>query len=103
MKAGEEKNFEDDVAGQKDRRRVVQLENEREYQKALVSIKEKLKDVEGPEMRESMQDQIRQWFIESRDATGKFPEYPTEEEGGSALIFKEKDPLELEEEIKRKE
>ena len=49
-----------------DHRRLVQLENEKEYQKALVSIKEKLRDVEGAEMRENMQDQIRQWFIESR-------------------------------------
>jgi len=103
MKATEEKNFQDDVELQRDRRRAVQQENEREYQNALVTIKEKLKDVEGPEMRESMQDQIRQWFIESRDATGKFPEYPTEEEGGSALIFREKDPAELEEELRKKE
>ena len=58
--------FEEEILQQKDKRRLTQLENEREYQKALISIKEKLKDVEGPEMRESMQDQIRQWFIESR-------------------------------------
>lgn len=37
-----------------------------------------------------------------RDATGKFPEYPDEDDGGSALIFKEKDPAELEEEMKAK-
>jgi len=84
-------------------RRIVQQENEKDYQKALVSIKEKLRDVEGAEMREVMQDQVRQWFIESRDASGKFPEYPSEEEGGSALIFKPKDPAELEEEAKQKE
>ena len=29
------------------------------------------------------------------DKTGKFPDYPDEDEGGSALIFKEKDPLEV--------
>lgn len=50
----------------KDQRRVTQHEHEREYRKALVSIKEKLREVEGPEMRENMQDQIRQWFIECR-------------------------------------
>ena len=49
-----------------DHRRAVQQENEREYQKALVSIKDKLREVEGPEIRENMQDQIRQWFIECR-------------------------------------
>lgn len=60
---------------QMDQRRVVQLENEREYQKALVSVKEKLRDVEGPEMREKLQDQVRQWFIECRDSTGMFPKW----------------------------
>ena len=30
-----------------------------------------------------------------RDATGKFPEYPTEEEGGSAAIFVQKDPAQV--------
>jgi hypothetical protein len=34
-----------------------------------------------------------------RDAAGKFPDYPTEEEGGSIVIFKEKDPAELQAEL----
>ena len=33
---------------------------------ALVTVKDKLRDVEGPDMREGMQDQIRQWFLEVR-------------------------------------
>ena len=37
-----------------------------------------------------------------RDATGKFPEFPDEDDGGSAAIFKEKDPEELEKELKEK-
>ena len=36
------------------------------------------------------------------DATGKFPEYPEEDEGGSGLIFKEKDPAELAAELQEK-
>ena len=60
-----------------------------------------------------MQDQIRQWFIEVRqvemnrcmciwihwiilytyrDATGKFPDFPDIDEGGSEVIFKKKEP-----------
>jgi len=81
-------------------RRRVQEMNEVEYQQALVSIKDKLKQVEGPDMKETMMDQIRQWFLECRDALGKFPDYPDEEDGGSLLIFKEKDPKELEKELK---
>lgn len=33
-------------------------------------------------------------FLNS-DATGSFPDYPDEEEGGSALIFAEKDPQQV--------
>ncbi|CAK8678578.1 unnamed protein product [Clavelina lepadiformis] len=84
-------------------RRVTQEENEVEYQQALVTIKEKIRQVEGPDIKETMQDQIRQWFIECRDATGKFPDYPDEEDGGSAILFKEKTPEEIEAEMKEKE
>lgn len=31
-----------------------------------MSIKDKIRDVEGPDLKETMQDQIRQWFIECR-------------------------------------
>ncbi|CAL8093243.1 unnamed protein product [Calicophoron daubneyi] len=84
-------------------RRVTQNIYEQEYQDALIKCKEKVRESEGPEMREAMQDQIRQWFVECRDATGRFPDYPDEEEGGSAAIFKEKSPEELEKEMKEKE
>ena len=30
-----------------------------------------------------------------RDKSGKFPDYPDDDEGGSAAIFKEKDPAEV--------
>ena len=36
----------------------------------------------------------------SRDAVGRFPDYPSEEEGGSLMIFKEKDPAEVEAALK---
>jgi len=35
-----------------------------------------------------------------RDAVGKFPDYPSEEDGGSLMIFKEKDPAEVEAALK---
>ena len=65
------------------------------FQNAEISVKQKIREVEGPDMRETLQESIREWFIETRDATGKFPEFPEEDEGGSTLIFKEKDPAEL--------
>ena len=47
-------------------RRLTQERNEQEYRQALVTIKEKIKRSEGPDMKETMMDQIRQWFIELR-------------------------------------
>lgn len=66
---------------QQEKRRLIQEQYEKEYQEvhrqygyytsdiliqALVTVKEKLVDTEGPDMKEQMQDQIRQWFIEVR-------------------------------------
>ncbi|XP_067250755.1 dynein regulatory complex protein 11 [Chanodichthys erythropterus] len=84
-------------------RRTRQDEHEDDYQKSIGSVIYQLREVEGPEMKETMKDQIRQWFIECRDATGSFPDYPEEEDGGSALIFAEKTPEELAEELAAKE
>jgi len=47
-------------------RRTTQDEHEREYQQALITVKDKIRESEGPDMKESMQEQIRQWFIECR-------------------------------------
>lgn len=82
-----------------DRRRDIVKHNEKEYQQGLVSIKEKIRQAEGPDMKERMISQIRQWFLECRDVTGKFPDYPDEDEGGSAMIFKNKSVTELEREM----
>ncbi|XP_029394861.1 dynein regulatory complex protein 11 isoform X2 [Mus pahari] len=77
----------------------VQLKHEQNYQEALVNIKEDLKMLEGPDIKENLQDQIRQWFIECRNLTGTFPDYPNEEDGGSALIFSNKTPEQVMEDI----
>ncbi|XP_033028249.1 dynein regulatory complex protein 11 isoform X1 [Lacerta agilis] len=81
----------------------IQEKHELDFQKALVSIKERVKEIEGPDIKESLQDQIRQWFIECRHMTGRFPDYPDEEQGGSAVLFAEKTPEEVAAEIIAKE
>ncbi|XP_070765243.1 dynein regulatory complex protein 11 [Enoplosus armatus] len=83
--------------------RIKQEEHDEDYLKSVVAITNQLRDVEGHDMSKTMKDQIRQWFIECRDATGSFPDYPDEEDGGSAFIFAEKDPQQLMEEIAAKE
>uniref|UniRef100_A0AAY4E4H4 ATPase AAA-type core domain-containing protein n=1 Tax=Denticeps clupeoides TaxID=299321 RepID=A0AAY4E4H4_9TELE len=75
-----------------DARRTVQDQHEAEYQQALVAIKESVRSVDGPDFRQTLQEQIRQWFLECRHATGKFPDFPSAEDGGSAAIFAQKTP-----------
>ncbi|CAJ1060642.1 dynein regulatory complex protein 11 isoform X1 [Xyrichtys novacula] len=83
--------------------RIKQEEYEEDYLKSVVAVTNQLRDVEGSDMSKTMKQQIRQWFIECRDATGSFPDYPDVEDGGSALIFAEKDPQQLREELAAKE
>ncbi|XP_044890602.1 dynein regulatory complex protein 11 isoform X2 [Felis catus] len=80
-------------------RNEVQIKHEEKYREALVTIKDDLKLIEGPDIKENLQDQIRHWFIECRNLTGTFPDYPHVEEGGSALIFSNKTPQQVTEDI----
>ncbi|XP_003501340.1 IQ and AAA domain-containing protein 1-like [Cricetulus griseus] len=91
-------------------RRIRQAEKEEEFKDAIGKTHESLTETEGPDMKEKMKDQIRQWFIECHALTGRFPDYPDEASGGSYLIFADKTPeqvrLELEiqaQENKKKE
>ena len=70
------------------RRKAVQAENIAEYDRALVTLKQKVKEEEGQDMRELIQDRINEWFVENRDpATGDYPDLPDEEDGGSKEIL----------------
>uniref|UniRef100_A0A3B4DM20 ATPase AAA-type core domain-containing protein n=1 Tax=Pygocentrus nattereri TaxID=42514 RepID=A0A3B4DM20_PYGNA len=84
-------------------RRQVQEDHETEYQQALVTIKESVRLVDGPDIKETMQEQLRQWFLECRDATGKFPDFPSAEDGGSASIFAQKTPEQVAAELAAKQ
>ncbi|KAI5933321.1 Dynein regulatory complex protein 11 [Manis javanica] len=77
----------------------VQMRHEEDYREALVTVKDNLKLIEGPDIQENLQDQIRRWFIECRNLTGTFPDYPKVEEGGSAIIFSHKTPQQVIEDI----
>lgn len=39
-------------------------------------------------MMEEMTDEIRAWYMEYKNQAGKFPDFPSEESGGSALLFR---------------
>ncbi|KAJ8350527.1 hypothetical protein SKAU_G00256570 [Synaphobranchus kaupii] len=84
-------------------RRLVQDQHEEDFQQAKDKIKDSVREVEGPDMQQTLQEQIRQWFIECRDATGKFPDYPSVDDGGSLVIFAQKTPEQLAAELAAKE
>ncbi len=52
------------------RRKRVQLEHAREYDEAVVSLKTKVKELEGQDMRETIQDKVR-GGEERRGAAGR--------------------------------
>ncbi|KAJ1340018.1 hypothetical protein BSLG_005342 [Batrachochytrium salamandrivorans] len=61
------------------RRKILQQQYEEDYLQALINTKEKIMKIEGPDMREAIQDDFRQWYMEYKRANGKFPEFPTSE------------------------
>ncbi|KFV05284.1 IQ and AAA domain-containing protein 1, partial [Tauraco erythrolophus] len=65
-------------------------------------IKDKLREAEGLNIKKTLQDQIAQCFIECRHIIGKFPDYPTEEAGGSMAILSQKTPEQVAAELAAK-
>ncbi|GLH14336.1 Spastin [Gryllus bimaculatus] len=68
-------------------RHRVQKEYQEQFEQALIIEKERILRNRGGAMKEEIADEVRNWFIQYEQATGKFPEIPSEESGGSALIF----------------
>ncbi|NXK94658.1 DRC11 protein, partial [Formicarius rufipectus] len=87
----------------KDAGEVEDLQGDVQETQDEVSFKEKLKETEGPHIKETLQDQISQCFTECRHITGRFPDYPTEKAGGSKAIFSEKTPEQVAEELAAKQ
>ena len=81
------KTYQNRLKEIEEERRKVQIEHEKEYEKALVEVKDTIRDKESDELVEKMKEEIRGWFNEEKEEFGKFPEYPSDEEGGSGAIF----------------
>ncbi|NWR96804.1 DRC11 protein, partial [Motacilla alba] len=71
-------------------------------ERADFCFRHELKTTEGPHIKETLQDQITQCFVECRHITGRFPDYPPEKTGGSKAIFIEKHPEQVLEELAAK-
>lgn len=55
-----------------DIRRVRQTEKEEEFQLAIEKTRDSIKETEGPDMKEKLKEQIRQWFIECQSVSPAF-------------------------------
>ncbi|XP_075009883.1 dynein regulatory complex protein 11 [Calonectris borealis] len=78
------------------------LQGEVQERHEEVFIKDKLRETEGLNIKETLQDQIGQCFIECRHIIGKFPDYPTGEAGGSMAILSQKTPEQVAAELAAK-
>ena len=65
----------------------MQAQFEADYGDALVTVKEEMRESEGEEIEDEMQSDIRKWFFAEREEQGKFPDYPSDDEGGSVAVF----------------
>ena len=53
----------------------------------FATLRDRQREKDGAAIRETFLEQIRTWYIEHREQTGKFPELPAEDEGGSKTIY----------------
>ncbi|XP_032521307.2 IQ and AAA domain-containing protein 1-like [Danaus plexippus] len=71
----------------KQSRRDRQKELEKEFQDALEKTEERIKVKHGAKINERISDELRRWILEYYERTGKLPELPSEEGGGSRAMF----------------
>ncbi|EEB19297.1 conserved hypothetical protein [Pediculus humanus corporis] len=69
-------------------RRKLQDEYQKDYEKLNEIEKESCRKRKEGKLIEDMIDEIRSWYMHVKNQTGKFPEIPSDDSGGSALIFR---------------
>lgn len=79
----------------KDYRRALQKEREDEFQVALVTLEEQLKVQNTVKLNEQIGDELRRWIQEYYDRTGRMPEIPSEESGGSRAMYSRQGTIRL--------
>lgn len=58
-----------------------------EYREALVTLEEELREQHGIRVTEQIADELRRWIADYYERMGTFPEFPTEEGGGSRAML----------------
>ncbi|GBP98229.1 Dynein regulatory complex protein 11 [Eumeta japonica] len=71
----------------KEYRRGLQTKREQEYLETLESIEDSVRKKHAPRLHDQMADELRRRVNEYFERTGKFPDFPSEESGGSRAMF----------------
>lgn len=58
-----------------------------DYNRILIQAKDDITQKQGVILSQEIADEIRQWFRDYHGINGKFPEYPSEEMGGSRHLL----------------
>lgn len=58
-----------------------------DYIKTLVQAKDEITHKQGVALSQEIADEIRLWFKDYQITNGKFPEYPSEDNGGSRHLL----------------
>ncbi|XP_013111393.2 dynein regulatory complex protein 11 [Stomoxys calcitrans] len=70
-----------------ERRYATQDAFKQKFEATLELVREEIRTKHGANMTEDIADEIRAWIKDYYDKTGKLPDFPSEDQGGSLHIF----------------
>lgn len=65
----------------------LQAEYHGNYIESLTKVKDEISKKQGVALSEEIADEIRIWFKDYQGRQGKFPEFPSEDDGGSRYVL----------------
>lgn len=71
----------------KQQRYEKQLDFQQQYQDLILEAKERIRNERSAIMEENIRSEIRNWIDTYFQQTGKIPDLPSAESGGSRMIF----------------
>lgn len=79
--------LQESIENTRKQRHKVQIEFQKTFEVAMKKYEDEIKSKQGASLSEDMSDEIRNWFKDYFMRTGKFPEFPSEEAGGSRHLL----------------
>ncbi|KAK7080740.1 hypothetical protein SK128_024580 [Halocaridina rubra] len=81
-----DRSWEEKLKKVKEERYKTQEMRKTDFESTQKRIQTKIIYEDGTHLLTTMEDKIRHWIFEKKHETGKFPDLPEEEEGGSSSI-----------------